>query len=325
MKNISDWLAQGWWMGLSVIVTIIMVVVPKWWMRVAIIIAIVVTIIAVVVPEWWMFVAIIIIAIFVVYIIINWRKWNWKWKMGIIVIVIIGAIVFIVIKFCCGNDLIYKGIVCDAETKNIIAGTKLTFQDINEQTDSTGAFSVLLEKEYPNEKITITKEGYHTKEFDRNLTKEFIKKQDTICLSADIQPDTLINKPARIPPPPNNYIYVSCEEENIDNINQGRLKDAVEALLSENGYILPNNRSRACFCLHIKAKARCNVNEYGQAFAYMDVTAELTKCDSTVITKAIFPDVNDGGELTCEKALRKAIDKAVPMIWNEIESKLKEK
>jgi hypothetical protein len=118
-------------------------------------------------------------------------------------------------------------------------------------------------------------------------------------------------------------LYVTCNENTLD-VNRGRLREMVEDMLSENGCSLTEEPLEADFQLNIRATANeCKTNEHGQAFAYMDVTAELVNSNNKVIAKGKFTDVK-GGSNTCDKAMREAIKEVVPMIWGKIEGGIKE-
>jgi hypothetical protein len=112
-------------------------------------------------------------------------------------------------------------------------------------------------------------------------------------------------------------LYVNCSE-NILGVNRGRLKDAVEALLSDNDYTLTDEPTEADFYLDIKATAnRCNTNNFGQAFAYMDVSADLINWEGKTVAKGKWADVK-GGSNSCDRAVLNAIKEVTPQIWDKI-------
>jgi hypothetical protein len=87
---------------------------------------------------------------------------------------------------------------------------------------------------------------------------------------------------------------VTCNE-NTPDVNRGRLREMVGGLLIENGCSLTEEDFEADFRLNIRATAnQCKTNEHGQAFAYIDVTADLVNSNNKTIAKGKFTDIKAG-------------------------------
>lgn len=107
-----------------------------------------------------------------------------SWRIAFYVIPITGIIITIIIAILTNcnfsNKLSYRGCVKELNTSHPIAEAKIKFEGLTDQistrtTDSEGTFVVRLPKEYQDVKIVITAEGYETRTFIRQLTREFIK------------------------------------------------------------------------------------------------------------------------------------------------------
>jgi hypothetical protein len=84
--------------------------------------------------------------------------------------------------------IIYRGAVKDEITQNPIAGAKLSFQGFTDEvlpefTDGEGTFIIELSKKYSNVRIRITKDGYESKEWNRNLLERNFEKPDFFYLT----------------------------------------------------------------------------------------------------------------------------------------------